>query len=118
MKKMLMIVAMMGAAVAAVQFGAFAAEAPAEVSLDVAAAPGQAVALFGTVASLVLRDAPATRSVFAADLADGEWHDVTAAVVRRDGRLAIDGALLAKIGVERNGADDTTSRPAVRLRFA
>lgn len=91
---------------------------PAEVSLDVAATPGQAVALFGTVASLALRDAPATHSAFAADLADGEWHDVTAAVVRRDGRLVIDGALLAKIGVERNGADDTTSRPAVRLRFA
>lgn len=91
---------------------------PATVALDVAASPGQAVALFGTAKALELRDAPATRKVYATDLADGEERDVTAQAVRRDGRLTLDGALLAKIGVERNGADDKTSRPGVRLRFA
>ena len=91
---------------------------PAAVALDVAATPGREVALFGTAASLELRDAAATRKVIAADLADGEAHDVTAQAVRRDGRLVLDGALLAKIGLERNAADDATSRPGVRLTFA
>ena len=91
---------------------------PAEVTLDVAATPGQTVALFGKAKALALRDAPGTRAVYAADLADGDEHDVTAQAVRRDGRLVLDGALLAKVGAERNGSDDATSRPGVRIRFA
>ena len=71
------------------------------------------VGIFGSFASLTLKpDTPPVR-ITAESLFGGESADVTSRVLRPDGTLAVDGALLAELGA---AADE--SEPAVMLTLA
>lgn len=87
-----------------------------DVTLDYSAGSGAPLAVFGAVRSVSVGDDGAVGAVLAADLADGEWHDITAGVVRTNGRIVLDGTVLNRIGREKNPKGDTSS-PGVKLIF-
>lgn len=85
-----------------------------DVSLDYSAGSGAPLAIFGCVRSVSVSDDSAVRSVLAADLADGEWHDISSCVSRISGRMILDGTILNRIGREKNPPGDFSS-PGVKI---
>lgn len=80
----------------------------ADVALDAVLAAEQPLGVFGLFGSLSLKAVGGR--MFAADLAGGAVHDITADVVRSGGRLTLPGELLSRIGKEN---DRDASLPGV-----
>ncbi len=76
----------------------------ADVALRATLEPGVPLGVFGRFGSLTL-DAAAGRRVLAQDLADGRVHDVTDEVRFAGGKLTLPGAMLARVGKERDNDD-------------
>ena len=91
---------------------------PVEVALDAALeANGTPLGVFDAFKSVTVRVAlkPGEKvRVTAADLSDGAEHDITAHASFLNGRMTLDGDVLARIGREGNRPGDS-SAPAVRV---
>lgn len=87
-----------------------------DIALDYSAGSGAPLAVFGFVRSMSVKDERRVGTVLAADLADGEWHDITASVSRANGRMVLDGTVLNQIGRENNPKGDSSS-PGVKIAF-
>ena len=87
--------------------------AEVEVKLPRTASAGTPVGVFGRFRSLALAGLPARpKAVMARDLAGGEERDVSAACGFADGRLVVDGKLLAALS-----SPNDLSDPAALLRI-
>lgn len=79
----------------------------ADIALEEEAREGMPLAVFGALGSLTLRDGAPRARVYARDLLGKEFEDITAACRRRDGRLALPGDVLGRIGTR--GAPNETA---------